>query len=53
MTLLDIELERTKPLAPSPELVLRPGGASAGYWAELWRYRELFAFLAWRDLKVR
>ncbi len=35
------------------EIVLRPGGSSRGYWAELWRYRELFYFLAWRDLKVR
>lgn len=35
------------------ELVLRPGGSSRGYWAELWKYRELFYFLAWRDLKVR
>ena len=35
------------------EIVLRPGGASRGYWAELWRYRELFVFFAWRDLKVR
>jgi lipopolysaccharide transport system permease protein len=35
------------------EVVLRPGGAAGGYWAELWRYRELFFFLAWRDLKVR
>jgi lipopolysaccharide transport system permease protein len=34
-------------------VVIRPGGAAGGYWAELWRYRELFAFLAWRDLKVR
>lgn len=42
---------------PEPELpgetVLRAGGAAGGYWAELWRYRELFLFLAWRDLKVR
>lgn len=35
------------------EVILRPGGSSRGYWAELWRYRELFFFLAWRDLKVR
>ena len=35
------------------EVVLRPGGSSREYWAELWQYRELFAFLAWRDLKVR
>jgi lipopolysaccharide transport system permease protein len=23
------------------------------YWRDLWRYRELFAFLAWRDLLIR
>ena len=39
---------------PKPaEVVLRHGGSSTGYWAELWRYRELFLFLAWRDLAVR
>jgi lipopolysaccharide transport system permease protein len=35
------------------ELIIRPGDIGTGYWAELWRYRELFYFLAWRDLKVR
>lgn len=35
------------------EIILRPGGPAGGYWAELWHYRELFLFLAWRDLKVR
>jgi len=49
----------TPPLSPDPartneeEIVLRAGGSSRGYWAELWRYRELFFFLAWRDLTVR
>src|SRR5580700_6342708 len=38
---------------PEPQLVIRPGGIGSDYWAELWRYRELFYFLAWRDLKVR
>jgi lipopolysaccharide transport system permease protein len=42
------------PEPPLPdEIVLRPSGPAGGYWAELWRYRELFLFLAWRDLKVR
>jgi len=27
--------------------------ASANYWRDLWRYRELLYFLAWRDLAVR
>jgi lipopolysaccharide transport system permease protein len=39
--------------ADADQVVIRPGGPGAGYWRELWRYRELFLFLAWRDLKVR
>lgn len=23
------------------------------YWRDIWRYRELFFFLAWRDILVR
>ena len=34
-------------------LVLEPGRAERHYWADLWRYRELFAILAWRDVAVR
>jgi len=34
-------------------LVIEPGIASANYWRDLWRYRELLYFLAWRDLAVR
>ncbi len=42
------------PAAATPrEIVIRPGGNWAGYWAELWRFRELFFFLAWRDVKIR
>lgn len=36
-----------------PELILEAGRASRHYWADLWRYRELLGFLAWRDIKVR
>lgn len=36
-----------------PTTVLEPGRAAARYWADLWRYRELFLFLAWRDITVR
>lgn len=35
------------------ELVLEAGRASRHYWADLWRFRELLGFLAWRDIKVR
>lgn len=35
------------------KLVIEPGRASTDYWRDLWRYRELLAFLAWRDITVR
>src|ERR1700747_921268 len=34
-------------------IVLEPGRPERHYWMELWRYRELFQVLAWRDLSVR
>lgn len=35
------------------ELVIEAGRAERQYWRDLWRYRELFYFLAWRDVLVR
>ena len=35
------------------ELIIEAGRAEAHYWRDLWRYRDLFYFLAWRDLLVR
>jgi lipopolysaccharide transport system permease protein len=35
------------------ELILEPGRAERQYWRDLWRYRELFYILAWRDISVR
>ncbi|MDP3073921.1 MAG: ABC transporter permease, partial [Opitutaceae bacterium] len=35
------------------EITLEAGRADKQYWRDLWRYRELFYFLAWRDLLVR
>ena len=34
-------------------IVLEQGRADKYYWSDLWRYRELFLILAWRDLSVR
>lgn len=34
-------------------LVIEAGRAERHYWKDLWRYRELFYFLAWRDILVR
>ena len=36
-----------------PELVIEAGKTEKQYWQDLWRYRELFYFLAWRDILVR
>ena len=35
------------------EIVIEAGRAEAHYWRDVWRYRDLFFFLAWRDLLVR
>ncbi|MBD2260778.1 ABC transporter permease [Pseudanabaena sp. FACHB-2040] len=37
----------------APELIIEAGRTEAQYWRDLWRYRELFYFLAWRDILVR
>ena len=34
-------------------LVIEPGLVERHYWHDLWRYRELFYVLAWRDISVR
>jgi lipopolysaccharide transport system permease protein len=33
-------------------IVLEPGRAERHYWRDLWTYRELLYFLAWRDVAV-
>src|SRR3989338_6428884 len=35
------------------DLVIEPGRAERRYWKDIWRYRELFYFLSWRDILVR
>ncbi len=35
------------------ELLIEAGRTERQYWRDLWRYRELFYFLAWRDIIVR
>ncbi len=34
-------------------LIIESGRAEKHYWADLWRYRELFYILSWRDIAVR
>lgn len=35
------------------ETQIAAGRQDKAYWADLWHYRELLGFLAWRDVKVR
>ena len=35
------------------ELIIEPGRGTRNYWGDLWRFRELLGFLAWRDIKIR
>src|SRR3954451_8669440 len=39
--------------APLPELIIEAGHTERNYWRDLFRYRELLYFLAWRDVLVR
>jgi lipopolysaccharide transport system permease protein len=48
----DLKENNVTPL-PSEELVIQAGRSERQYWQDLWRYRELFYFLAWRDILVR
>lgn len=34
-------------------IILEPGRHQSNYWRDIWRYRELFFVLAWRDFAVR
>jgi len=35
------------------KLIIEAGRGEKNYWRDVWRYRELFYFLAWRDILVR
>lgn len=41
------------PPAQEYVLILESGRTERNYWRDLWRYRELFFILAWRDVSVR
>lgn len=42
-----------KQTAAINEIIIEAGGSEKHYWRDLWRYRELFYILSWRDIKVR
>jgi len=35
------------------DIIIEPGKGARQYWRDVWRFRELFYFLAWRDVLVR
>ena len=43
----------SRDIAPKQELIIEAGRTEKQYWKDLWKYRELFYFLAWRDILVR
>jgi lipopolysaccharide transport system permease protein len=46
--------QRTGYMSNKPEeLVIEAGSTDTNYWKDLWRYRELFYILSWRDVKIR
>src|SRR6266852_7273742 len=59
MTQSTIDLARpaagdpTSTPASAATLVIEPGMTAKNYWRDLWHYRELVYFLAWRDIAVR
>ena len=46
-------LSMATPSANEHVLVIEQGRVEQNYWRDLWRYRELFIILAWRDISVR
>ncbi|MDP5018718.1 MAG: ABC transporter permease [Dolichospermum sp.] len=44
---------RTQAIASRQKLVIKAGRSEQQYWQDIWKYRELFYFLAWRDILVR
>src|SRR5580692_11478975 len=45
--------ERPEEAVNNQDIVIEAGKTELHYWRDLWRYRELFYFLAWRDILVR
>ncbi len=40
-------------MAEKWDIVIEAGKTEIHYWSDLWRFRELFLFLSWRDILVR
>ncbi len=40
-------------MTPPPQIILEPRRTVSHYWQDVWQYRELFYFMAWRDVLIR
>lgn len=49
----ELNIKKEIPSTAGWELIIRKGYSAKNYWNDLWRYRELFYILSWRDIKVR
>jgi lipopolysaccharide transport system permease protein len=47
------EIPPREPVTSDFDLWIEPGRSETHYWRDLWRFRELFLVLAWRDVAVR
>ncbi|MBP7154692.1 MAG: ABC transporter permease [Flavobacteriales bacterium] len=50
---LTIDPLRSQNRMSSHRVIIGPGSVSQNYWRDLWQYRGLLLFLAWRDVMVR
>ena len=48
-----LEIRHADATAPFEFVIAPPSGIVSINWGELWRYRELFTVMAWRDISVR
>lgn len=48
-----MEEEMTSEETLQRELLIEPNRPALHYWRDVWRFRELFYFLVWRDILVR
>ena len=46
-------MSKSNAISSRQTLVIKAGRAEQQYWQDIWKYRELFYFLAWRDILVR
>src|SRR5260370_19988421 len=53
MRIAECEIRNPQFITLMQEILIEPGRTEKNYWGDLWRYRELFYILAWRDVSVR